>query len=166
MIRIIVCTDRNGLFAYNGVSLKPPPNDLKRFKRLTQGHAVVMGRLTWESLPVKPLPDRINVVVSASDNCYADNDLSDNFDAYSVADAIEGVNYRWPDKHIYIIGGQHIYNEALPLADQIARTVINDIVPEDVILHNPRYFRIPEKGWKLTSVEKHDNYDFEVWERC
>ena len=163
MIRIIVCTDENGLFAYNGLSLKPPPGDLKRFKQLTQNHVVVMGRITWESLPVKPLPDRINFVISSNEIDCSDDDF---YQASDVNEAIEYSLNEWPDKHIYIIGGQHIYNEALPLADQIAKTVIHGKVPDDCINREPRYFHIPGEGWKLITVENYDNYDFEIYEKC
>lgn len=164
MINIIVCTDENGLFAYNGRSLVPPPGDLKRFRQITKDHVVVMGRVTWESLPVKPLPDRINIVIAKPEN-QIDND-ENLYYCENLQEALLTSQTEWPYKHVFIIGGQQLYNEALPLADRIARTVIHGKVPDDAILREPRYFHIPGEGWKLTSLKNNDGYDFEVYEKC
>lgn len=66
MKELIVCKDLNGAIGYNGQLLCHLPNDLKRFKEITLGKTVIMGRKTWESLPLKPLPDRENMVISSS----------------------------------------------------------------------------------------------------
>lgn len=164
VINIIVCTDQNGLFSYNGKSITPPKGDLKRFRQITHGHVVIMGRFTWESLPVKPLSDRINIVITKSKD--QSNDYKEIYDCESLIESLVLSQETWPDKHIFIIGGQQLYNEALPLADRIARTVVHNKVPDDLILTQPRYFHIPGEGWKLTSIKHYDDYDFEVYERC
>ena len=64
MISAIVAVDNNWGIGYNGDLLEHIPEDLKYFKALTTGHVVVMGRKTWDSLPQKPLKDRLNIVVS------------------------------------------------------------------------------------------------------
>lgn len=88
--------------------------DLRRFKALTTGHAVVMGRKTWDSLPVKPLPGRENIVVSCSDG--------------SLPGLEEALRKAGPDA--YVIGGASIYRQALPLADRLEITRIMATEPD------------------------------------
>ena len=64
MLSIIVAIDLNNGIGYDNELLVKIPEDLKRFKEITSGHTVVMGRKTWESLPKKPLPNRRNIVLS------------------------------------------------------------------------------------------------------
>jgi len=88
--------------------------DLKRFKNLTLGKTVIMGRNTWESLPVKPLPDRRNIVITKSD--------FDNVDCFkSIGEALDTC-----DGDIWFIGGSGIYKEALGVADIIDMTLVPD----------------------------------------
>ena len=90
--------------------------DLKRFKRLTVGKTVIMGRKTWESLPIKPLPDRRNIVITRSNL-----DDVDCFRSISKAlNTCEGDGW--------FIGGAGIYKEALDLADIIDMTLVPDNV--------------------------------------
>ena len=65
MIKAIVAVDENWGIGYNGDLLEHVPEDLKRFKELTTNNIVVMGRKTWDSLPKKPLPNRLNIVVTS-----------------------------------------------------------------------------------------------------
>lgn len=99
--------------------------DLQRFRRLTSGHTVVMGRKTWESLPVKPLPGRTNIIVTSQPsfalpegNVLAVSSLED-----AVARAPEG-------ERVFIIGGATVYREFLPLASTLMLTRIFDDAPE------------------------------------
>lgn len=164
MISIIVCTDENGLFAYNDNSLAPPNGDLKRFRLITSGHVVIMGRATWESLPVNPLPDRENIVVARLAN---HTDQHDNLTyCQSLVDAIQTAISEWPWKQIFLIGGEQIYNEGLFFADRILRTVIHHKVPENCIGFDPRYFHIPKEGWLLTAQKDYGDHHAEVYERC
>jgi dihydrofolate reductase len=64
MISAIVAVDNNWGIGYNGNLLEHIPDDMKFFKKLTTGNVVIMGRKTWDSLPVKPLPDRLNLVIT------------------------------------------------------------------------------------------------------
>lgn len=111
MITLIVARARNGAIGRNGTIPWDIPQDLKAFQRETLGGALVMGRSTWNSLPVKPLPRRLNIVVSSSADA-ADNVVS------SIADGI--LRARQEGYHrIYGIGGARIYQEMLPLADRL-----------------------------------------------
>ena len=90
--------------------------DLKRFKRLTLGKTVIMGRRTWESLPVKPLPDRRNIVITQSS-------LDDVECFSSIDDALATC-----EGDVWFIGGAGIYQEALEKADIIDMTLVPDNV--------------------------------------
>lgn len=113
--------------------------DLRRFKRLTMGHAVVMGRKTWESLPNKPLPGRLNIIVSAS----ASPDSADNTVwATSLEEAIEKAG----ERDVFIIGGESVYRQAFGKADRLEITRILSSAPDA-----DRFFpEISEKEWILT----------------
>jgi len=101
------------------------PADLKRFKGLTKGHAVVMGRLTWASLPekVRPLPERRNLIVSASGRVGAGGSAEV---VSSVEEAIASA--RRTDAMPFIIGGAQIYKAALPFVTRIYMTEV-DVSP-------------------------------------
>ena len=90
--------------------------DLKRFKRLTLGKTVIMGRRTWESLPVKPLPDRRNIVITRTS-------LDDVECFSSIDDALATC-----EGDVWFIGGAGIYQEALGKADIIDMTLVPDNV--------------------------------------
>jgi dihydrofolate reductase len=99
------------------------PEDQARFKELTLGHTVVMGRLTWESLPakVRPLPGRKNVVVTRQAGYVADE-----------ATVVAGLDQALTDDETWIIGGAQIYALALPLATRCEVTEVDvDLPPED-----------------------------------
>ncbi len=92
------------------------PEDLARFKRLTVGHTVVMGRRTWESLPVRfrPLPGRRNVVVSRNPEYRAEG-----------ADVVTSIAAALTDSETWVIGGAEIYHLALPLAGRCEVTEVD-----------------------------------------
>jgi dihydrofolate reductase len=96
------------------------PEDQARFKELTMGHTVVMGRLTWESLPtkVRPLPGRRNVVVTRQADCMADG-----------ADVVTTLEDALTDDETWVIGGEQIYALALPLATRCEVTEIEIDLP-------------------------------------
>jgi dihydrofolate reductase len=96
------------------------PEDQARFKELTMGHTVVMGRLTWESLPskVRPLPGRRNVVVTRQDDFMADG-----------ATVVGGVDEALTDDENWVIGGAQIYALALPIANRCEVTEVEFDLP-------------------------------------
>ncbi|MDO5288616.1 MAG: dihydrofolate reductase [Pseudomonadota bacterium] len=96
------------------------PEDLAHFKRTTQGHPVIMGRKTWDSLPprFRPLPGRANIVITQQVNWH-ENGV---YRASSLQDALQKCEH---DVHVWIIGGAQIYAQALPLADVLAVTEID-----------------------------------------
>lgn len=99
------------------------PRDMRRFKRQTTGHAVIMGRRTFETLPA-PLPDRHNVVLtSAPAYPRAGVEVARSLDA-----ALENLA---GDEEVFVVGGAEIYRLALPIADRIYLTVVHATVPGD-----------------------------------
>lgn len=115
MITIIVATDRNNGIGYNNSLLANVPGDLRRFKEITMGHSLIMGKKTWESLPNKPLAGRQNIVLT-------DNEL-DCFDCAETARSIdEALSLCKPGREIFIIGGGSIYRQFMPLADRLMVT--------------------------------------------
>lgn len=100
------------------------PEDLKRFKRITDGHPVVMGRKTWESLPEKfrPLLGRTNIVVSRQEGYDAPGAIV----VHSIDAALDAAEKAPGNEEIFIIGGAQLYADALPYADRLYLTSVND----------------------------------------
>ncbi|MBI5456328.1 dihydrofolate reductase [Candidatus Kaiserbacteria bacterium] len=106
------------------------PDDLKRFKRLTLGHPIVMGRKTFESIVKilgKPLPERTNIVVTRDSNWKYEGILA----ASSIEDAIELAKQQPGSEEIHIGGGAQIYEQALPFIDKLYLTLIDDTKDAD-----------------------------------
>ncbi|EJX06238.1 dihydrofolate reductase [gut metagenome] len=122
-ISIIAAVDRQMAIGFQNKLLFWLPNDLKHFKTLTTGHTVLMGRKTFESLPKGALPNRRNIVLSSHPETRCEG--AEVFT--SIEDALQHCG---EEEHIYIIGGASIYRQALPLADELCLTEINDTAPE------------------------------------
>lgn len=120
MISAIVAVDNNWGIGYNGDLLEHIPEDLKYFKALTTGHVVVMGRKTWDSLPRKPLKDRLNIVISSQPRgVLGEMAFSIPMDEAKVRVALSGNDEEW-----FIIGGGSIYQEFLSICDRVYVTKI------------------------------------------
>lgn len=117
--------------------------DMKRFKSLTVGNTVLMGRKTFESLPKGALPDRRNIVLTR------DSSLTfPGADSYqSIQDALATCA---PDDHVYVIGGAEIYRQALPLADELEVTLVH-AVPEQADTYFPDF--LSSGDWETVSRE-------------
>ena len=118
MISIIVAIGANGEIGANNNLLWRLPDDMKRFKELTTGHTVIMGRKTFESLPKGALPNRTNVVITRNngasfENCEVFNDLKAAIDTYKN------------ENEIFIIGGAEIYRQAMIFADKMYVTHVH-----------------------------------------
>lgn len=130
MLKAIVAVDENWGIGYNGNLLASIPDDLKHFKKLTMGNIVIMGRKTWDSLPVKPLVNRHNVIISKSiPETKLPQIITDREDPVtflqmnSLIQNWEKIK-RFSDKEIFIIGGGEIYKQLLPYCDQVYITKI------------------------------------------
>ncbi len=119
------------------------PGDLKRFKGLTTGHTVIMGKRTWESLPNRPLPNRRNIVITD----IAGEMIAGAVMAYSIDDALKLADQT---KENFIIGGASIYRQFLPLADKLYLTRVHKVFEADA------YFpEILFNEWEAESREHH-----------
>ena len=119
MISAIVAVDENFGIGFNGDLLEHIPEDLKRFKQLTTNKTIIMGRKTWESLPNKPLPDRLNIVITSKERSLGEMTVFTSFEeVYSRATHI------MPEDEWFVIGGGSIYKEFLPICDKVYLTKI------------------------------------------
>ena len=115
MINIIVATSINGVIGCNNKLIWDLPTDLKRFKEITTGHLVIMGRKTYESIG-KPLKNRRNIIISRNKNYKVDGCEV----VFSLKDATKLTN-----NNCFIIGGGEIYNQSIEIADKIYLTIID-----------------------------------------
>ena len=124
MISIIAAIGKNRELGKDNKLLWHIPEDLKRFKELTSGHVVIMGRKTYESIG-KPLPNRINIIVTR-DNDYHQKDT---IVCHSLEEALRQAQGK-PSKEVFIIGGGEIYKQGLEYADKLYLTLIDKEYPE------------------------------------
>lgn len=141
-LSLVVAASSNNVIGRDGGLPWHLPDDLRQFKRLTTGKAVIMGRSTYESIG-RPLPDRRNIVMTRNADYVADG--CDVVSSVSEAiDALEGA------EEAMIIGGGQVYRDFLPLADRIYLTRVQAEVEGDT------YFpEIDEAAWRLVSSEHH-----------
>jgi len=127
-VSLIVAHDLNGLIGVDGKLPWHIPDDLKHFKARTAGVAVIMGRKTYESLPVRPLPGRTNVVLSrhAEDGLYIGRDGHYNCD--SMVSALATLEHILGVKDAFIIGGTEVFSEGMKYANTIYRTVVETAI--------------------------------------
>ena len=125
-ISIVAAVARGGVISRGGAIPWWLPEDMQRFRTLTMGHPVVMGRRTWDSLPARfrPLPGRRNVVVTRNRAWHADGAER----AGSVADALRLLGSA---PQVFVIGGGELYADAFPLADELLLTEIDAEVEGD-----------------------------------
>jgi dihydrofolate reductase len=142
MLSIIVAVAENWAIGKDNDLLWHFPEDLRRFKRITSGHTVIMGKRTWDSLPKKPLPGRRNIVISDDKGEHLEGCIM----AYSIDEAIEQCD---PAEEHFIIGGASIYRQFLPKADKLYLTRVHKRFDADVFF--------PEIDFSLwTCIDKED----------
>lgn len=139
MITLIVGRDRNGAIGKENDIPWHVSEDLNAFKRETLGGALIMGRNTWDSLPVKPLKNRLNLVVSS-------NPEAAEFVCPSLEAAIDEAKAQGYQR-IYGIGGFGIYRDMLKVADRLLITEI-DLAVEDADTFFPEF---DETDWKIVN---------------
>lgn len=158
MYSIIAAIDAAGGLGYNGGLLCHLRSDLQRFKVLTSGHCIIMGRKTFFSLPTRPLPNRLNIVLSHTEIAYPD---------VLRAASIEEVQAILQERHLseaenFIIGGSSVYRAFLPLCHRLYITHIEHRFAADV------FFPTIGDEWQKVALERvRDTYDytFAVYER-
>lgn len=146
MISIIVAVAANRAIGLRGGLIYRLSADLRRFKMLTTGHTVVMGRRTFESLPKGALPNRRNIVLSRSAR-------PDAFPGAEVFPSLEAALAACrPEEQVFIIGGASVYAEALPLADRLCLTHL-DATPPEADVFFPAY---DAAEWQCVASESHE----------
>jgi len=144
MITLIAAVAQNLAIGNQNKLIYWLPDDMKRFRALTTGHTIIMGRLTFESFPKGPLPNRRNVVLSHQANPIPGAEVFSSFD--------EALSSCSADEDVYIIGGASVYKQALPYADRLCLTEV-DNTPEQADAFFP-VFNADE--WEATVVEHHE----------
>ena len=142
MINVIAAVARNRAIGLDNKLLYWLPNDLRRFKALTTGHTIIMGRRTFESLPKGALPNRRNIVLTRSQQQFPG---AETFPTLTAALAACQT-----DEEVYIIGGASVYRQALPLADRLCLTEIDD-TPQEADAFFPDY-----SDWVVEREETHE----------
>lgn len=152
MICLILAISENNVIGINGGLPWKLPKDLKRFKELTYGHTVVMGRRTFQSTGI--LPGRKNIVLSSTLSSYPDIQVCDTFPKVSY----EG--------DLFVIGGVEIYNAFLPLADIVYLTRVHDIFQGDVF-YNPDLsnFKLVNSEFIKADGKHTADFTFETYRR-
>ncbi|WP_294587886.1 dihydrofolate reductase [uncultured Phocaeicola sp.] len=154
ILSIIVAVNKDLAIGFENRLIYRVPNDLKRFKALTTGHTIVMGRKTFESLPKGALPNRRNIVLSRQDlrlpraECF-----------HSLDEALEACR---TDEEVFVIGGASLYREALPLAHRLYLTEVDDAgKPADT------FFPAIDAGtWNEKSRECHPSDEKHLYPYC
>lgn len=144
MISIIAAIAENNAIGNNGKLLYWLPADLRRFKALTTGNTIIMGRKTFDSLPKGALPNRRNIVLSRN--------RTDFPGAEAFASLTEALAAVPAEEDIYIIGGASVYAEALPLADRLCLTEVHD-TPREADAFFPDFDR---EEWDVAFSERHE----------
>jgi len=152
MLTIIAAAAENNALGKDNELVWHLPDDFKRFKKLTSGHHIIMGRKTFDSFP-KPLPNRTHVVITRQNNFRKEGILVVN----SLEKAIE---LSADDPQPFVIGGGEIYKMSMKLADKIELTRVHGTFEADTF-----FPEIDEKQWKLVAEEFHEkdekhNYAF------
>jgi dihydrofolate reductase len=142
-VTLIVAVAENGVIGAQGSMPWRLPEDLKRFKALTLGKPCIMGRKTWDSLPKRPLPGRLNIVVTR-DRSFAP---AGAVVVHSFEDAIAAADRHSPEE-IMVIGGEAIFASALPYAHRIHRTEIQAAPEGDAFMP-----AIDRNEWQETARE-------------
>ncbi|MDR1723057.1 MAG: dihydrofolate reductase [Tannerella sp.] len=146
MISIIAAIGENREIGADNGLLWRLPDDMRRFRELTTGHTVIMGRRTFESLPKGALPNRTNVVITGNsslslDNCILFNDLS------------AAIEYFKEESEIFVIGGESIYRQSMAFADKLYITLVRRS-----FANADKFFpEIHASEWVLTQSEAHES---------
>lgn len=145
-IVLVVAIADNGVIGKDGGIPWHISGDMKRFKALTTGHTVVMGRKTWDSLPRKPLPNRKNVVCTRDAGWSAPG---------AVRAALQDIDLSHiaPNQALMVIGGEEIYRYFLPRAHRIELTEVHRDFEGDA------KFAFDRSGWHETAREDHVTAD-------
>tara|TARA_B100000902_G_scaffold369971_1_gene394658 strand:+ start:268 stop:750 length:483 start_codon:yes stop_codon:yes gene_type:complete len=156
-IELIWAQDQNGGIGKDGKLPWHISEDLQNFKKITSGSPIIMGRKTWESLPLKPLPNRRNIVLSSKQ--------IDSIETYqSIDDCIKNLDYE-SDYKVFIIGGESIYKAFYPIATSLHLTLINKEIDGIDTFFPISLKSIKECYVEIQSVKLSDTANYSKWTR-
>lgn len=147
MITLIAAIGKNNSLGLDNKLLWHLPNDFKRFKELTTGNNILMGRKTFESLP-GVLPNRTHIIITKQENYPTPNGCLVFDNLHETLKSLDT-----PESTVYVIGGGEIYKQTIDTADRLELTVV-DYSPEA-----DTFFPEIDNTWKLVKEEKHEKDD-------
>lgn len=158
-VNAILAVDANfGIGRNNGLPWPHETEDMKWFRDNTKDSVVIMGRKTWESIGCRPLPKRINIVVTNSS-------IHGDYDAVYYGDmgkVLQTIQMDYPNKELWVIGGANIYKQAIPFCKHVYLTQFNDAYECDTVLDKSMMN-------DFTEVARRQSYsgkcDFSIWRR-
>ncbi|MFK5958001.1 MAG: dihydrofolate reductase [Lutibacter sp.] len=159
MITIIAAIAENNALGKDNQLIWHLPADLKRFKKVTSNHKVIMGRKTYESLG-KPLPNRTNIIITRNTNFKAEGCVIVN----SLQEAIEASK---EDENPFILGGAEIYKQAIEIADKLDLTFVHHLFEADAFfpkIDTTIWKEISRENFKADDKNKYD-YSFVSFKR-
>lgn len=163
-LSLIVALAENGIIGRDGELPWHLSADLQRFKRLTMGSPILMGRKTWESIG-RPLPGRTSIVISRQSNY--ETDFDDVLVSTNLDDALSHARQHCPQQEAFVIGGARIYEMCLPRTDRLYVTRVHAEVTGDV-----SFTDVDWDAWQLVSEEskaaddKNDfDHTYQIWQR-
>ncbi|MFQ5703328.1 MAG: dihydrofolate reductase [Gemmatimonadales bacterium] len=159
IVSLVAAMSENGVIGMKGDLPWHLPTDLARFKELTTGHTIIMGRKTFDSVG-RPLPNRRTIVVTRDENFVREGVVTSN----SIEQALTLVD---GEDEVFVVGGGEIYRLALPLVDRIYLTVVHAELEGDTFFPH-----IDTTEWTLVRDERHEAdakhgyaYSFQLYER-
>lgn len=160
MISIIVAVSEDMGIGKNNELLWHISDDLKRFKKLTLGNTVIMGKNTWESLPNRPLKGRKNIVLTDIPG----EQIEGTVTAYSIEDALRKCG---KEEEIFIMGGGSVYRQFMPIADRLYISHVHRKAPADVHFPeiDPDAWEVIEKEEYLTSENNEIPYTYIIYSK-
>lgn len=146
----------NGVIGNNNALPWHLPEELKYFREKTRGKPVIMGRKTFESMGSKPLPNRLNIILTHAKNFLA----SDCIVVHSTEEALKVAKKAGKDEEMMVIGGAKIYEAFLPVASRIYLTVVHQNYVGDT------YFpKVDWHQWKMITEEKREGFTLKVFDK-
>ncbi|MFC6176189.1 dihydrofolate reductase [Companilactobacillus huachuanensis] len=161
MISFVWAEDKNHIIGKNGHLPWKLPNDMKRFKDVTMGHPIVMGRKTYESFPNGPLPNRLNIVISRNPNYQVPDSV------VLLANKSQLSQYVKSDEEVMIIGGEGIFKIFADDVDRLYLTKINHEFNGDTKMVEIDYnkFNLIEKKEGIVDDKNIYPYTFETYQK-
>jgi dihydrofolate reductase len=152
-VTLVAAVAANGVIGRDGALPWHLPEDLRQFKRLTRGHVLVMGRRTFDSIG-RPLPHRTTIVVTRQPRWRADGVLT----AAGVPEALARAAQL--DDEVFVVGGSAVFREAMPVADRMVITAVDDRPDGDTV-----FPPVDWASWAEVSREPYDHFEVVTYAR-